>query len=264
MTKLKSRRWTRSALVLMSAAAVAACGTEPEETDEQLIADAALIAADATLEDVRLWGSTIASGGPATTASGPQAMPGDPGGHHGFFGSFSGSRSVTFYDENGEVQDEYDALLTDSIVIEHEIEGEVSREGWSASVYRERMKTVSGLLGEETTRTWNGTGTSEVSRSRHLDDGTERGYEATSAVEYDDVVVPIPGSDPRWPLSGTVTREMTITRTGEDGEVTRSVTVVVTFNGTSTATAVVNGEEIEIDLTARDGRNPVRFIHRQG
>ena len=74
------------------------------------------------------------------------------------------------------------------------------------------------------------------------------------------IVVPVPGSDSRWPLSGTITRSMTVVRSGPNGESTRAVEVVVTFNGTSMVSAVVNGEAIDIDLSARDGRSP---LHRR-
>ena len=171
---------------------------------------------------------------------------------------FSGTRSATFYDEDGNEQASYDALTTASMHVEHEIQGDVERDGWSATIYRERDKWASGLAGEETHRTWNGTGSEEVNRSRHLDDGTERSYESNGTMEYQDVVVPIPGSDPRWPVSGTITRSMTVVRSGPDGERTRSVIIVITFDGTSTAMALVNGEVMDIDLSARDGRNPLR------
>jgi hypothetical protein len=35
---------------------------------------------------------------------------------------------------------------------------------------------------------------------------------------------------------------------------------VITFDGSAFATAVVNGEAMEIDLSAREGRNP---LHRR-
>ena len=255
------RRQTRAIALILGGVALAACGEEAVEVDDALIADMALVAADATIEDVTLWSQPLGFSTPmaAPDASGTQAVPGRPGGRDGFSGSFSGTRSVTFYDEEGMEQESYDPVTTESIHILHEIEGEVSRDGWSASIHRERDKTVSGLAGEETTRTWNGTGSQEVSRSRHLDDGSERSYEMEGSSGYEAVVVPIPGSDSRWPLSGTVTRSMTVTRTGPDGEVvTRSIEIVVTFNGTQMATVIVNGEEMEIDLAERDGRNPVR------
>ncbi len=230
------------------------CTTEPDAIDEQLLIDMALVAADATLEDVALWSQPFGFGQPAAAPA-----PARPGGSGGF--TFSGSRSVTFYDEGGVEQEGYDPLTTASIHIVHEVLGEASRDGWSATVYRERDKTVSGLLGEETTRTWNGTGGEEITRSRHLDDGTQRSYEASGTVEYEEVVVPIPGSDPRWPLSGTIRRTMTVTRSGPDGETTRTVEIVITFDGTSIASLVVNGELREIDLAARDGASPLR--HRR-
>jgi len=79
---------------------------------------------------------------------------------------------------------------------------------------------------------------------------------------YHSVVVPIPGSDPRFPVSGTITRSMTATRTTSDGTVTRSVEIVITFDGTSIAQAIINGEPMEIDLSAREGRNPLRRRQR--
>jgi len=252
----------RGAVALLALLFTGACTTEPDVLDEQMIEDVALMAADATLEDLALWSQPFGTA-PTTVDGEGQAAPGTPGGHLGFFGTFSGTRSVTFYDEDGNEQAGYDPLLTASIEIVHEIEGEVSREGWSASVYRLREMAVSGLLGEETHRTWDGTGSSEVSHSRHLDDGTERSYEAIGSVEYEEVVVPIPGSDPRYPVSGTIRRSMTVTRSGPDGDVTRTVEVVITFDGSSTATATVNGEEMEIDLSAGIGINPIRR-HRRG
>ena len=253
---LQGIQMKKTILGLATVAVLAACGTEPDVIEEAMIEDAALVAADATIEDINLWGATLGfSGAPSS----PAAAPGEPGGRRGFSGSFSGTREVTFYDEAGMEMDYYDALETESILIDHEIEGEAMRDGWSATIYRARMKTVSGLAGEETERTWNGTGESEITRSRHLDDGTERSYEMEGSVEYEDVVVPVPGSDPRYPLSGTIRRSFEVTRTGPDGETTtRSIEVVITFDGSETAIMTVNGEEREIDLTAADGRTPLR------
>lgn len=259
----KHQDWRRVLTALAAAAALGACSTEPEDAEELLLDDAALLAADATLEDVTLWSQPFGampaqSPAQSPARSGASYDPGEPGGQRGFFGALSGTRSVTFYDEDGNEQEAYDALLTASIHFEHEIEGEVSRGAWTATVHRERDKTVSGLLGEETERTWNGTGSEEVTHSVHLDDGVERSYEASGTVAYEDVVVPIPGADPRWPLSGTVRRTMTVTRTGPDGSTTRTLELVITFDGTSTALLTVNGEEREIDLSARAGINPLR------
>ena len=236
--------------------AVAACsdGTGPT-ADDALLYDVAVMAADATLEDVSMWSQ------PFGFTSGPAAAPGRPGGGDGWTGEFSGTRSVTFYDGDGAQQDGYDPLTTAEIRISHEIMGEAAREDWSVSVHREREMRVSGLEGEETQRTWNGTGSEEVSSERALDGGV-RSYDAVGAFTYQDVVVPIPGTTPRYPLSGTVTRSVTVTVTRADGERTRTVDIVITFDGTSVATALVNGEEVEIDLSTRRDRLPFRRLRR--
>ena len=64
-----------------------------------------------------------------------------------------------------------------------------------------------------------------------------------------DVVVPVraEGVAP-WPTSGTVTRVITVTPEGGT-PVTR--TVIITFNGTATPTATVNGEAFTLNLGNR-------------
>ena len=237
----------RTATALAVALVAGACSdaTEPDALDSAINYDMAVLAADATLEDVALWSLPFGFG--------PAPAPGSPGGH-----DFSGTREVTFYDAAGTEQTAYDSLTTDVIHILHDVEGEVTRDGWTVNIERERDKTVSGLAGTETHRTWNGTGSEHVSRSGFTLQGEERSYDAVGAFTYTDVVVPIPGTVPRYPVSGTITRALTVTLTGPDGTRTRTVDVVTTFNGTSTATAVVNGVTRQIDLTARDGRLPLR------
>ena len=80
---------------------------------------------------------------------------------------------------------------------------------------------------------------------------------STSLIE--DVVHPVPRTHDAWPLSGTITRDVTIVVVnGPDGDVTKSRTVVITFNGTNLATMTVDGESFEIDLSTRSGRHPFR------
>lgn len=240
---------------LALALAVAACddGTAPEVPDE-MAEDVALVVADAVLEDVGLMTTPWAFG--VRSAAAP------PDGH-GLGGALSGTRSVTFYDAAGVVQDAYDALTTARIHYLAEVEGSVSRGAWSASVARSRDETVSGLEGEETTRTFDGTGSESVERSRHLDDGTERNYRMNGSSTKTAVVVPVPGSEPRWPLSGTIQRTVEVEITGgEGGDRSRTLEVTVTFDGDSTALATVGDRTFEIDLAARDGRNPLRRIRR--
>lgn len=252
MRRNMNRLGTSAAALGSLAFAGCSDATSPEALDEALREDVAVVAADATLEDIVIMST------PFTFAGTPFAAGGVGG--FGPDGSFSGARSRTFYDADGNVQDVYDPLTTASIHLEMELTREVSREYWTASVYRTRSMTVSGLLGEETTRQWDGTGAEEISRSVHLDDGTARSRDMEGTFELTAVVVPAPGtSDTYWPLSGTVHRTVhVVVVNGADGDVERTVDVTITFDGDSTATAVVDGETFEIDLTARADGFPLR------
>jgi hypothetical protein len=163
---------------------------------------------------------------------------------------------------DGVEQEAYDPVETASVQIVHEVEGTIVRDRFTAEIFRARELTVTGLEGEETHRTWNGSGSSSMARSGVTEDGSERSHSAEGSFTLTDVVVPIPGTEPRWPISGTVTRQMVMTRSGPDGTVTREFEIVITFDGSSIATALVNGEAIEIDLTAGPGRHPLH--HRPG
>jgi hypothetical protein len=119
--------------------------------------------------------------------------------------------------------------------------------------------TVSGLQGDEQTRTWNGTGSSSTSRSRHTQDGQARTYNMDESVSVQNVVVPHRNNDTRdpWPLSGSITRTVAVQILDGDGNVLRELTrtVVITFNGTQFVTLTVTGpngsETFEVDLAQR-------------
>ena len=247
------RNIARGGLALCAATVLTACDdtTSLDSIYDAELRDLALVAADATLEEVntmrRPYGFRAGPPGPGG--------PGKPGGGFGLGEGHSGTVTKTFYDVDGVEQDAYDELTTERIEVETLIEGEVSREGWSATVHRDRSMVITGHAGEETHRTHNGNGTSTTSRSRHTEDG-ERTYNMTSSFHFADVVVPIPGSDPRYPVSGTISRSMTGIRTDANGTRTRSMEMTTTFDGDDTAIAVVNGEEFEIDLSAPKGRKP--------
>ena len=254
-----------SGLVLAASAALAGCAenTGPDVLDQALTLNAAIVAADATLEDLTLARTPFAFGiqGAPELGMGPggPGHMGEPGGRRGIGGDLSGTRSVTFYDAAGLVQDAYDPLTTASIHFVMEIGGNVERTGWSGTVTRTRDMTVSGLEGEEATRTFHGSGSESVTRSRTLEDGSEASFDMAGTFNHSALVVPVPGSESRYPLSGTVTRTMSATViNGPEGDVTRNVNVVITFNGTSTATATVNGETYEIDLDTRPGGFPLK------
>ncbi len=227
------RSLAKASLVL-AAVTAAACSdsTAPTADDQLLNADVAVAAADATLDGVQLMG--------------------DPNMHRG--APLNRDRTVTFYDANGIVQETYDPLLTASMNIVVDASGERSREVWSAAVERHRELTVTGLLGEETTRTFNGNGTEHITRSRMSDEFGTRTHDIQGTFTWDNVVVPVPGSESPWPLSGSITRHWVVTITnGPNGDETRERTVIVTFNGTQLVTISVNGETSELDLGTRPG-----------
>jgi len=259
---MKETMWwlSRSALLAV-VMGVAACddATTIQNLDDTLLIDAAMLAADATIEEARMWREPFLFGPLPGEASGPQQVPGArPGGRGSWSGELEGTRSVVFYDADEVEQDAYDELTTEQIHIDHRVAGLIERDRFSAEIERNRMMVVSGLTDEETTRTWNGSGTSYMSRNGVLEDGTERSHTMDGSAVYVNVVVPIPGTEPRYPLSGTVERSMTVTRTSTEGTETREVSIVITFDGSQYADAVVNGEAIEIDLAAEDGRRPFR------
>ena len=98
-----------------------------------------------------------------------------------------------------------------------------------------------------------------MSKSRHSDVNGDRSYEMTSTSITTDVVHTVPRKDNPYPLSGTVTRDVTVVIVnGRNSDKTRTRHVVITFDGTQFAHITVNGEAFEVDLSARDGRHPVR------
>jgi len=214
--------------------------------DNLLNADVAVVAADGALEGLHMMGG-LTLGGPGPV--------------------LDGARTVTCYDETGAEQAECDRATTAMMIVTVDVAGTVERELWTASIERHSELTVTGLLGTETTRTFNGSGTEQVVRSSHSDEFGTRTYDMSNSITYDDVVVPAPGSDSPWPLSGSIMRHMVVTVTnGPDGDRTVDRLVTVTFNGTQFVTIDVNGETAEFDLGTRAGRffGPLHERMRRG
>jgi hypothetical protein len=242
---------------LGAALALAACGegTGPELTPAESLTfnrDVALVAADAASQDVEVMGGPAGLFG-LGLAPGAAEEPNHPfrcGTHER--DHLSVAQTCTFRDASGAVQSTYDATTTASVAIHVEIEGEITRENWSASVQRVRDLVVSGLAGAETQRTWNGTGTASSTRSRHRDNAETRQYDVTASATITNVVVGVPRDENRWPLSGTIAKEVTVRITGgpHDGE-TRTRSVLITFNGTQLVPIKVNEHTFTFDLRAR-------------
>lgn len=168
-----------------------------------------------------------------------------PEGHDGL----TFEHEVGFLDQAGNVQEAYDEETTEAVRFVAHVWGEIEGPMGEASVDRRHELAASGLFGDNATVVWNGTGSSETSRERVFPDGSLGSYESHGSSSVDQVVVPYPTTDESWPLSGTITREISLTTTGLPGG-DRSVerTVSVTFNGTRLVTMTVDGEEYTVDL----------------
>ena len=237
----------RSGALTLGILALAGCSDTvgPESTlDESVTLDVAMIAADAAIDELGDMG-LIFGAGALSAPSGASAG--------------TGHYTVTFFDADGNEQDTRDALTTASIHLVIESTREFSRDSWTATGTRSRDLWITGLEGVETTRTVNGTGSGTMSRSQHTDSTGTRTYDMTSTSVIEDVVHPVPRTDDAWPLSGTITRNVTVNIVnGPNGDETKTRTVVITFNGTNLPTMTVDGESFEIDLSTRSGRHPFR------
>jgi hypothetical protein len=230
---------------IVAAALVAGCdlGSGPDGVD-QLNFDAAVVAADGAVEDLEMMhGPGLGMRGgvfPGLLGGRPDCPKTqdvflcDPIERDGI----TYTRTIVYKDADGNPQEAYSADETASIEYEISVEGERGRTGWSATIKRHRSMVVEGLLDGDGDVAWNGTGSGTVTRSRHFDDGTERTYNIVSTSEILDVV-------------GTITRNLTITRTSNGSEETVTKTVKIEFNGTSQVLVEVDGETFTLDLTAR-------------
>lgn len=237
---------------------LAACNSEatgpalPPLADLAITRDVATQSAEVVGEDVELMGGPTGQlgFGFAASATGEDDAPFRCGTHTRDLLTIV--RTCTFKDAAGATQSGYDATTTASAAIHAVVTGKIERENWSAEVERIRDLTVTGLAGAETSRTWNGTGTGKSIRSRHKEGTETRTYDVSCSSTQTNVVVNLPRTENRWPVSGTINRKCTIKITGgpNDGKtVERDVTI--TFNGTQLVPITVNGKAFILDLKTR-------------
>ncbi|MEE2669169.1 MAG: hypothetical protein VYD78_04130 [Gemmatimonadota bacterium] len=243
------------AWMILGLLVVAACtdvSGPASPSDRLLNRDVAMVAADAALEDLSDLVELMMAGALAASTETTDR-------------SSTRTRTVSYYDADGNEQDSHDPLTTASIHVVIEGSFEASRgAGWTASGTRARDLMITGLEGENTTRTTNGTGAGTRTKSRHTDDDGVRTYDMTATSVIDNVVHEVRGRGvardrDAYPLSGTITRDINVSVTGGGrADRTKHREVVITFNGTNLVTMTVNGEAFEVDLSTRKGRNPVR------
>ena len=264
--------------VIVAAALVAVAGCElgtDVDVPDTLNFDAAVVAADGTLEDLQMMhGPRLGLPGivfPSLDGNRPNCPTADDV----FFCSpierdgLTYTREVTYFDASWGTQDAYEEGVTASIQYRITVEGEIGRNWWDASIFRDRDLTVTGLpltgVEDDGLVTWSGTGIGNIERSRHTDGGGLRSYDLESDFQINDVVIPYPRTEHGWPESGNIVRNMTITRTTGSGETeTRTVTVTITFEGEQLATVTVGDETYTIDLSERAFGPGKMHRHRDG
>ncbi len=244
-------------------------GNDPS-VPSNLSFDAAVVAADGALEDLRMMhGPNLGLPGivfPPLVGTRPDCPQSGGRFHCPPIGreGLDYIRTITYLDASGNPQAEYDEATTASIRYQISVEGEISREWWTASIDRQRDLIVTGLLDDDGVVTWNGTGSANVQRSRHTDSGEVRSYTVVSSAEIRDVVVPHPRREDGWPLSGMITRELTLTRSSDTGGTeTVERTVEVTFNGTQFVPVTVGDDTFTLDLGERHF-GPGKMRRRRG
>lgn len=256
MTRMMSMRPLMLCSTLVALFSVAACSESPQEVTPDLSLDlVAQVAADGAIDDLSYMNAShpADAGLPGPDGAGPNGR------------RRPAARDVSFFDVNGVEMEAYDSLLTASMSWSHSHTVEFTRGATTGSSSRSREMTVSGLLGTETERTHNGTGSGSVSRVQVSDDAGTRSYTMESATQVDEVVHAIDREASPWPLSGSITRVMTVqVVNGPNGDANRSRTSTITFNGTQFATMVVDGETFEVDLAARRGQRAAQQGPRRG
>ncbi|HEX3926576.1 MAG TPA: hypothetical protein VHW65_01145 [Gemmatimonadales bacterium] len=270
-------RFLAASLVVIAAACSGNdSGTTPvvTGTDDALItSDLANVAADGVAEDVDVMtGMDGSVGNISASMAAPAGAFASLGRSNNFRpgltgctfanGSFTcpavtrngltATRTITFFDATGATQSAYDSLLTASIHLVADLSGSVTRGNWTADVSRHRDLTFTGLAGDETTRTVDGTGSETNSDSRVTRRDSTRTYTVTGASVITGVVLPVKSNGGNgFPTAGTITRTYTITVTsGPDSGRTVTRTVTITFDGTSNAVASINGSQFTIDCVA--------------
>lgn len=249
---MRTTRWLALGVLTVAwACDTGSVAPTPDADGESLAEALATVSADAVIEDLA---------GMSEMLPGPAAV--GPAEGMGARRNLIRDRVVTFYDEAGAEQAAYDPALTESVHSVFTLEGEIERPGMTATLTRSRDLWVTGLLGDEEIRTFNGTGEESHSRTRVSDDQGLRTFEMDATAVITDVVRAVDREAQPWPLSGSITRTWRVViGTSQNGEVVRERTATITFDGTQYALMVIDGEEFEVDLGAGPGD---RASHRRG
>ena len=266
-------------VALVLAAACSSDSTNPIQITTDDVNQAAVISAsDATTEDVAILTAsdmTMSGGAVQNVVGGSLMLSRTPGTSLSYAWTFgdgctyssttgrftcppitSGgltlNRDYAFYDASNVAQSAYDPSLTASANFHVSVTGVHVVDAGADTVNRDRNLTVTGLAGAETSRTWNGVGTRDDHGQRIISD-VQRNYHTTDNVTISNVVVDLPRSSNPWPISGTITRQISGTASVTKADVSKtfsvSRTVTITFNGTQYATVTTGGNTYTLDLS---------------
>ncbi len=166
-------------------------------------------------------------------------------------GGLTLNRSFAFFDASGKPMSAYNDTLTASADFQLSVSGVRLVSDGADTVSRQRDMTASGLLGHETSRTWNGNG-SRTDGGYHTDSSAKRTYHTTDNTTFTNIVVKLPRSTYLFPMSGSITRQIagsgSVTRNGTTKTFTLSRTVTITFNGTRYVPMMVGTTAYTLDL----------------
>jgi hypothetical protein len=160
------------------------------------------------------------------------------------------TRTLEFFDVNGVVMNHFDST-TASMNVQAVLAGIVATATGADTVNGTRNLTATGLLGHNTTRTWNGTGASTHGEF-WTDSAASRTADVSFSSTFSNIVVQLPRSANPYPVSGSITRVVSgtgvVTKNGKTKSVTISRTVTITFNGTEFAAMTDGTNNYTLDL----------------
>ena len=159
-------------------------------------------------------------------------------------------RSLAFFDANGAPMNHFDST-TASMDVQATLSGVVATTAGADTVNGSRDLTATGLLGHNTTRTWNGSG-GGTHGAYWSDSAATRTADVSYSSTFSNIVVNLPRSANPYPASGSISRVVTGSGVVTKGDSTRTIsisrTVGITFNGTEFVPMTVGSQTYTLDL----------------
>ncbi len=167
-------------------------------------------------------------------------------------------RSYAYIDASGNPTKRYNDTTTAKVDYDVQADGPIGDGATlTGTTHRHVLEVMSGLTGHETSRVWDGSGTS-ADTNTYSDSSGSRHYAGARI----DSLLALTFAQPRpphaYPLSGTTVQNVsyTVNSTGKSTE-TRSVSrrIVVTYDGTAVASVVAGNVQcmLHLDLRKVDG-----------